>query len=82
MWFKRIKSVQLAVISLINYHFSRKRETEKVIGSMMICGLNGEFQPSALFLLSLCDLFVLFRRWRQRSTEPLRKPGRERHQQP
>ncbi|RBO24238.1 hypothetical protein C2E44_05710 [Enterobacter ludwigii] len=64
MWFKRIKCVQLTAISLINYHFSDVRETEKVTRQSWIYGQNTEYQPSGVALVPFGDLFFLDRRWR------------------
>ncbi|OZU94738.1 hypothetical protein CIW66_01670 [Enterobacter cloacae] len=64
MWFKRIKCVQLTAISLINYHFSDGRETEKVTRPSWIYGLKAQNQPSDATVLPFGDLFFLFRRRR------------------
>ncbi|AVG33815.1 hypothetical protein DN555_02170 [Enterobacter asburiae] len=64
MWFKRIKCVQFTAISLINYHFSDERETEKVTRRSWIYGQNAEYQPSGVCLVPFGNFFFLFWRWR------------------
>ncbi|RWS58379.1 hypothetical protein DN586_05165 [Enterobacter cloacae] len=64
MWFKRIKCVQFTAISLINYHFSDGRETEKVTRQLWIYGRRTDYQPSTVTLLPFGNFFFLFERWR------------------